>query len=108
MASNNIATAFNDNSDILLPLLLVLLLRRRQHRPPTPSNRRWTGQEVVEDLLNSSSSTRIHNQLRIQLDTFYQLRNWLTNNTNLTGSWYLLIEEKLLIFIYIASTCASN
>jgi hypothetical protein len=75
MASNNIATAFNNNSDILLPLLLVLLLWQRQRQPPTPSNQRWTGQEVVEDLLNSSSSTRIHNQLCIQLDTFYQLRN---------------------------------
>jgi hypothetical protein len=108
MATNNVATAFNDNSDILLPLLLVLLLRRRQRQPPTPSNRQWTGQEVVDNLLNCGSSIRIHNQLRMQLDTFDQLRNWLVNNTNLTGSRYLSIEEKLLIFIYITSTSALN
>jgi len=44
----------------------------------------------------------------MQLDTFNQLRDWLMNNTKLNSSRYISIEEKLLIFIYIASTSASN
>jgi hypothetical protein len=70
MANTNVANAFDDNSDILLPVLLLLLLRRRHRQPPTPSNRRWTGQEVVDNLLNCGNAIRIHNQLRMQLETF--------------------------------------
>jgi hypothetical protein len=50
-----------------------------------PSHCRWTGQEVVNNLLNCGSPTRIHNQLRMKLDTFYQLRNWLLLNTVIDG-----------------------
>jgi hypothetical protein len=78
--------ANNDNGDILLLVLLLLLLRRYRRQPPTPSNRRWSGQEVVEDLLTCGNSTRIHNQLRMQLDTFNQLQDWLMNNTKLNSS----------------------
>ncbi len=99
----------NDSSKtIVLSALLLLLLQSRQRRLPTPSNRRWSCQEVVDDLLNCGNSTRIHNQLRIQLDTFLHLRNWLVINTGLKSSRDTSIEEKLVIFIYIASTGASN
>jgi len=97
-----------DIQSVILPLLLLLLLQRRHRHPRIPSNRGWTGQEVVDNLLNCGSPTRIHNQLRMQLDTFFQLRDWLLINTRLKSSRYISIEEKLLIFIYIASTSASN
>ena len=86
MANTNVANAFDDNSDILLLVLLLLLLRQRHRQPPTPSNRRWTGQEVVDNLLNCGNTIRIHNQLRMQLETFNQLQNWLVNNTKLNSS----------------------
>jgi hypothetical protein len=75
MANNNLPDLSNDNGDILLLVLLLLLLCRYRRQPPTPSNLRWSGQEVVEDLLTCGNSTYIHNQLRIQLDIFNQLRD---------------------------------
>ena len=99
----------NDSSKtIVLSALLLLLLQPRQRRLPTPSNRRWSCQEVVDDLLNCGNSTRIHNQLRMQLDTFLHLRNWLAINTGLKSSRDTLIKEKLVIFIYITSTSTLN
>ena len=98
----------SDNQSVILSLLLILILQRHHRCPPTPSNRRWTSQEVVDDLLNCGNPTRIHNQLRMQLDTFFHLRDWLVINTGLKSSRNTSIEEKLLIFIYIASTGASN
>ena len=44
----------------------------------------------------------------MQLDTFFCLRDWLVRNTGLQSSRDTLVEEKLVIFIYIASTSASN
>ena len=73
-----------------------------------PSNRRWTCQEVVEDLLDCGNPTRIHSQLRMQLDTFLHLRDWLLINTELKSSRDTSIKEKLVIFIYITSTSTLN
>jgi len=56
----------------------------------------------------------------MQLATFYSLRDWLLENTDLRGDTIIqnrriqglgrqvLIEEKLIIFIYIISRVASN
>ena len=93
---------------LLLPLLLLVLLHQRRRRRLTLLNRRWTGQEVVNDLLNYRNATRIHSQLRMQLDTFVQLRDWLVMNTKLDNARYISIKEKLLIFIYITSSSALN
>lgn len=99
----------DDNSQpIVLSALLLLLLQQRHRRLLMPSNRRWTCHEVVEDLLDCGNPTRIHSQLRMQLDTFLHLRDWLLINTELKSSRDTSIEEKLVIFIYIASTGASN
>jgi hypothetical protein len=53
----------SDNQSVILSLLLFLILQRRHRRPPTPSNRGWTSQEVVNDLLNCGNPIHIHNQL---------------------------------------------
>jgi hypothetical protein len=99
----------DDNSQpIVLSALLLLLLQQRHLRLLMPSNRRWTCHEVVKDLLDCGNPTRIHSQLRMQLDTFLHLRDWLLINTELKSSRDTSIEEKLVIFIYIASTGASN
>lgn len=98
----------SDNQSVILSLLLFLVLQRRHRRLLTRSNRGWTGQEVVDNLLNCGNPTRIHNQLRMNLDTFSHLRDWLVINTRLKSSRNTSIEEKLLIFIYITSTGASN
>jgi hypothetical protein len=91
---------------VLPVLLLATIYQPRQLR--IPSNRLYTGQEYVDDLLNCGSNIRIRNQLCMQLETFNQLRNWLYNNSKLKDSRYISIEEKLLIFIYIAKSGSSN
>jgi hypothetical protein len=88
-------------------LLLATLIRRRRRRIAS-SNRTWTGQEYVDNLLNCGNPTRIRNQLRMELETFYLLRNWLVDNTELNASRHVSVEEKLVIFIFIASSGASN
>jgi hypothetical protein len=99
----------DDNSHtIVLSALLVLLLHEPCRCLPTPSNRRWTCHEIVEDLLSCGNPTCIHNQLQMQLDTFFHLQDWLETNTELKSSRDTSIEEKLVIFIYIASTSVSN
>jgi hypothetical protein len=71
-------------------------------------NRMCTGQEYVDNLLKCGSHFRIKNQLRMKLNTFNLLRDWLVQNAGLKASWYTTIEEKLLLFIYISSKGMSN
>jgi hypothetical protein len=106
----NTTTQFNrdsDNSDTWAILILLVAILYDQDKR-NPSNRCITGQGVVDNLLNSSNLARIHSQLRMNLETFFQLRNWLQDNTKLCDSRWVTIEEKLLIFISISSTGASN
>jgi hypothetical protein len=65
----------DDSHTIVLSTLLVLLLHEPRRRLPTPSNRQWTCHEIVEDLLSYGNPTYIHNQLQMQLDTFFHLRD---------------------------------
>jgi hypothetical protein len=79
-----------------------------------------SGQEYLLELLHSGHPERIHHVLRMSLDTFYSLRDWLLANTRLEGdlidsNWRkagasnrVSIEEKLAIFIYIVSRPASS
>jgi hypothetical protein len=112
-SNRNSQNGIIDNAPIyLLALLLLLRRRRRLQATQQPSNRQWSGQEVVDNLLNCGNVRRIQSQLRMKLDTFYQLRDWLLLHTELRssvfGSRVVSIEEKLVIFIFIASTNASN
>ena len=68
----------------------------------------YSGQDYVNDLLNCGNNLRIRNQLCMQLGTFNLLRDWLFENTTLDDSCYVSIEEKLFIFMYIASSGVSN
>ena len=54
----------NDESSqsiTIAALLLILLLQEPQRRPQIPSNRQWTSQEVVDNLLNCGNATQIYN-----------------------------------------------
>jgi hypothetical protein len=97
----------SDNDDWLIPVLLISTLCDQQP-PRLHSNRTYTGQDYVNDLLSCGNSSRIRNQLRMQLTTFNLLRDWLFKNTALNNSCHISIEEKLFIFIYIASSGMSN
>jgi hypothetical protein len=99
----------SSDSDIdwMLPLLLLSTFCPRR-QPRIASNRLYSSQEYIDNLLNCGNDVRIQDQLRMRLNTFYSLRDWLVNNTKLQGSRKVSIEEKLVTFIYIASTGASN
>jgi hypothetical protein len=74
--------------------------------------RRWDtalpGDEYVNELLNSNHPSRIEAVLRMQLNTFYALRDWLLANTRLKASKSVSVEEKLVIFLHITTRPASN
>jgi hypothetical protein len=91
----------------VLPILLLGIAAQRQELPQS-LGRLYTGQEYVDNVLNCSNSARIRDVLCMELNTFYQLRNWLASNTKLDDSRYVSIEEKLFIFIYIARSGQSN
>jgi hypothetical protein len=87
---------------MLMPLLAD------QQQPKTPTNRIWTGQGYVDNVLNCGNPTCIRDILCMNLETFNQLRDWLVDNTKLKSSWKVSIEEKLFIFITIESVGLSN
>ena len=91
----------------MLPIWLLGIAAQRQELPQS-LGRLYTGQEYVDNVLNCSNSACIRDVLRIELSTFYQLRDWLASNTKLDDSRYVSIEKKLFIFIYIASSGQSN
>ena len=62
--------------------LLQANKRRQQHQPVYTGQ---SGHEYVKELLDSAYPERVHHILRIQLDTFYTLRDWLVINTDLKG-----------------------
>jgi hypothetical protein len=59
------------------------------------------GNTYVKELLNSNHPKRIQAVLRMQLNTFCALRDWLLANTNLKDSKTITVEEKLVIFLHI-------
>ena len=73
----------SDTQSLLPVFLLALLAHQRQ---PQALNRTWTGQEYVDNVLNCGNLTCIPSILRMNLETFNQLRNWLVNNTKLKSS----------------------
>jgi hypothetical protein len=65
------------DSLVLAALLLATVYSQRRLR--IPSNRLYTSQEYVDDLLNCGNDIRIRNQLRMKLMTFNMLRDWLVS-----------------------------
>jgi hypothetical protein len=97
----------DDTNDWILPILLIVYILT-QRQPRLRTNRSNIGQSYVDNLLNCRNPNRIHTQLRMHLETFYLLRDWVEDNTNLGPSCHISIEEKLLIFIFISSSSVSN
>ncbi|KAK9350257.1 hypothetical protein V1523DRAFT_98017 [Lipomyces doorenjongii] len=104
--------------DALEDLLFILAYSRHKKRRRIQTGQ--PGQDYIKELLDSAHPERVHHVLRMQLATFYTLRDWLLANTDLKGDSIIhnrrrrgygtqvSIEEKLVIFIYISSRGASN
>jgi hypothetical protein len=63
-------------------LLLQAYERRQQHQPVYTGQ---SGHDYIKELLDSGHPERVSHILRMQLDTFYALRDWLVINTDLKG-----------------------
>jgi hypothetical protein len=78
---------------------LVEVVQRKKKRWDTA----LPGEKYVKKLLNSNHPKRIQAALRMKLNTFYALRDWLLANTNLKDSKTITVEEKLIIFLHITT-----
>jgi hypothetical protein len=101
--------------------LLLLLLASQSLQGGQRVRTGQSGHEYVKELLESAHPERVFQILRMRLPTFYRLRDWLLENTDLRGDdikrnqriqglgRQVSIEEKLIIFTYyVISRVASN
>jgi hypothetical protein len=101
--------------------LILLQLACDELQKGQPRSTGQSGHEYVRELLQSAHPERVFQVLRMRLSTFYSLRDWLLQNTDIRGDsiieedprirgqgTQLSIEEKLVIFLYIISQGASN
>ena len=61
------------------------------------------GSYKTKELLNSSNAKRHQEQLRMPLDTFDHLIEWLVTYTALRSTTGTTIEEKVYMFLYIVN-----
>ena len=71
---------FADIDELLLILLASDRVQEGQYIRTGQS-----GHKYIQELLGSAYLERVFQVLRIQLATFYSLRDWLLNNTDLRG-----------------------
>lgn len=94
----------SDSDNSLVPIVAFFALQAQLRPIRQPTLRNWTGQAYVDSVLQCNNPARIRTVLRMELYTFQALRDWLLENTNLQSSQRISIEEKLFIFITIASS----
>jgi hypothetical protein len=94
----------SDSDDSLIPIVAFFTVQAQLRVQQRPTLRNWTGQSYVDNVLQCNNPARIRTVLRMELQTFNSLRDWLLENTNLRSSRVVSIEEKLFIFITIASS----
>lgn len=111
-----------DIEDLIVPIITPLLIAQNilakkliaRTIGKRPCRTGLPGKLKMEELLTCQHPTRIYEILRMQLPSFYALRDWCLGNTNLTSSRCrqsirgVTIEEKLMIFLHIVSKGASN
>jgi hypothetical protein len=99
---------FNDSDDELIeeiiPFVIVTVAQASQSieciRPFSSNNL------YVNELLTTAHPQRCWDVLRMTIETFYALRDWLLANTLLKSSRKeagVSIEEKIVIFLYITT-----
>lgn len=98
--------------DILLPIVTAIGEEESQAKQSCRTG--LPGKLYIEQLLNCQHEVRIYEVFRMRLITFYALRDWCLEHTDLKSSRKrkyirgVTIEEKLAIFLYIVSKGASN
>jgi hypothetical protein len=104
---------FNDSDDEfieeIIPFIVTTAVQASQHiepiRPFSSNNNLY-----VTELLTTAHPQRCWDVLRMTIETFFKLRDWLLANTLLNNSRKstgVSIEEKIVIFLYITAHGAS-
>jgi hypothetical protein len=103
---------FNDSDDEfieqIIPFIITTAVQASQNTErirPFSSNNLY-----VNELLTTAHPQRCWDVLRMTIETFYALRDWLLANTSLKSSRNkagISIEEKIVIFLYIVAHGAS-
>jgi hypothetical protein len=102
---------YNTEDDLIDDALLVIVLQLIQEvdKPrPSRKNRRDEGQRRLQDLLDCDNNNRIKAALRMRIDIFYGLRNWLVKYSNLKAGKHVSVEMKIAIFLHITTRPASQ
>lgn len=77
--------------------------------PPKPMRTsEVSGAEYIYDVMYCGNPRRIQEILRMKLEVFQSLCIELENNTSLSASRFVNIEEKVAIFLWIVARSASN
>lgn len=100
----------DDFTEDLLPLIISAATQSTQNTERIRSLL-LPGKTYVNELLASAHVQRCKEVLRMRIETFFTLRDWLLANTSLKSSRKtngISIEEKLVIFLYITTRGASN
>jgi hypothetical protein len=67
------------------------------------------GKKYVNDLLNCNHESRIYRVLRMKLETFYALQDWLKQKAGVIDSRKgVTVEEKLVMFLFTVNNRAST
>jgi len=87
-------------------LILVFYYQRSLLRNPIRTSIR-TGKIFTEEILNAHPR-RVLEILRMPMTTFLDLRDWMSQNTNLRATRSVSLEEQLMCILWIIGHNSSN
>jgi hypothetical protein len=106
---------FDDSDDEfieeIVPFIIITAVQASQNTQPIrPFSSNKNNNQYVNELLTTAHPQRCWDVLRMTIETFFTLRDWLLANTSLKSSRTkagVSIEEKIVIFLYIVAHGAS-
>lgn len=84
--SDSSDTLFDDEILLVVAVASLIATEQQQQSTSIPFNRQTSGVAYTIDILTCGSDERIHRELRMTLNTFHLLRDWLLANTVLKSS----------------------
>ena len=89
-------------------LIYILILAASQYAERKKRGEYLSGADFLKQLTESESTTRMRSNLRMRLDTFTALHNWLLAKTKLRSARRSDSAEKLGVFLYTIGHGAHN
>jgi hypothetical protein len=88
-------------------LILVFYYQRSLLRNPIRTSIR-TGKIFTEEILNAHPRRVLEFLVRMPMTTFLDLRDWMSQDTNLRATRSVSLEEQLMCFLWIIGHNSSN